>query len=331
MSDKGEVNVSYLITTRNRGDYLRRTLENIRDFITADDELVIIDGLSSDCTSSVVAANSDIVTLFLSESDTSEGHAFNKGLSLVRGRFVKPITDDDYVSPDGMRRLVNEMEANPHVEAILCGGEVWEVFGEERRFTGYKRLLHYPVSTQDIYLIHHGLGLIFRRDVVHRLGGISPGYVSVDGDLVCKLIEAKCKIAYLDINLYRWFKYEHSGVNKTDAMTRNYLTCLIRLNQWESVFCTQPEVLRRTMGMNRLNESEGFANGLFILARIGRSRLGFVLRLLSMSLRVWRRATRMSRKSLVRSTSMRAPPTARPQQSGEEVFSGRLVVSVRLN
>ena len=54
--------------------------------------------------------NQDIVTTFLSEEDFGEAHAFNKGLFRARGRYIKPITDDDYYYPDAMRQVIQEIE-----------------------------------------------------------------------------------------------------------------------------------------------------------------------------------------------------------------------------
>ena len=104
MTTQDNVRVTYLITTRNRGKFLKQTLSNVREFITPEDELIIIDGLSTDDTREVVEHNRDIVGTFLSEKDFGEAHAFNKGLFRARGRYIKPITDDDYYYPDAMRQ-----------------------------------------------------------------------------------------------------------------------------------------------------------------------------------------------------------------------------------
>src|SRR5438094_178863 len=95
----GSIRVSYLISTKNRAKYLAQTLHNVREFITPADELIVIDGASTDDTRQVVEANKDIVTSFLSEPDRGEAHGFNKGILLSRGEFIKFVTDDDYIYP----------------------------------------------------------------------------------------------------------------------------------------------------------------------------------------------------------------------------------------
>lgn len=110
MQSAGDIRVSYLITTRNRADVLERTLENVREFIEPQDELIIIDGQSTDRTREVVEGYRDLVTVFVSEKDSCEAHAFNKGLFRARGRLLKPITDDNYFYTEAMRQLVYTME-----------------------------------------------------------------------------------------------------------------------------------------------------------------------------------------------------------------------------
>src|SRR6266446_2815268 len=84
------VRVSYLMVTRNRGTYLSKALQNIREFITPEDELIIVDGGSTDDTKRIAAENADIISVFLSEPDRGEGHAVNKGLALIPGRNEPP-------------------------------------------------------------------------------------------------------------------------------------------------------------------------------------------------------------------------------------------------
>ena len=56
--------VSYIMATKNHGEQLRKALDNVREFIQPADELVIVDGGSTDCTAAVIEENRDIITIF---------------------------------------------------------------------------------------------------------------------------------------------------------------------------------------------------------------------------------------------------------------------------
>src|SRR5439155_11758122 len=83
------VRVSYVLSTRNRADLLDRALAGARELVGREDELIVVDGGSTDRTAAVVEAHADIVSVFLSEPDTGEAHGLNRGLLRARGRFIK--------------------------------------------------------------------------------------------------------------------------------------------------------------------------------------------------------------------------------------------------
>lgn len=246
----GGVRVSYLITTRNRADYLERTLANVREFIEDVDELIVIDGGSTDRTAEVVAGSGGLVSRFVSEPDFGEAHAFNKGLFLARGRYLKPITDDDYFYPEAMRRLILEMEGNPAIDAIFCGGEIWRIEAGAPEFVCFRYLPENVEPTPEAIYDHTniGLGVLIRRSALIRTGGVSGNYVSVDGDLACRLLECGCRVQYLDIDLYRWHLHPHSGFNRRREIERDKLMIDVRLGRWAAVVARSPQLMGEIAG-----------------------------------------------------------------------------------
>src|SRR5712692_3457942 len=103
MHNKQDVRVSYILTTRNRAPFLDKALANVREYITPEDELIVIDGASTDDTAEVIEKHGDIVSVFQSEPDYGEAHGFNKGILLSRGQIIKILSDDDYLYPDAVR------------------------------------------------------------------------------------------------------------------------------------------------------------------------------------------------------------------------------------
>jgi glycosyltransferase involved in cell wall biosynthesis len=246
MADLDSVRVSYVIMTKNRARYLERTLGNVREFIEPLDELIIIDGASTDDTHKIVARNSDIVTVFVSEPDEGEAHAFNKALFRSHGRYIKPITDDDYFYPNAMRRLVAEMESRPEIEAILCGGEIWDTRSGQPIFVAH-RFLPESVAATKLSIFDYssiGLGVIIRRTAIEKTGGVSNNFKSVDGDLICRLIECNCELRYLDIDLYRWHIHPHSGFNNEARMTEDLGWFSLRTGRGDQFVFRTPQLAR---------------------------------------------------------------------------------------
>lgn len=78
--------VSFVLTTKNRAERVAQTLEAARAYVTAEDEIIVVDGGSTDGTLRVLAGFSDLVDLTVSEPDVGAGHAVNKGILLASGR-----------------------------------------------------------------------------------------------------------------------------------------------------------------------------------------------------------------------------------------------------
>ncbi|MDP3880116.1 MAG: glycosyltransferase, partial [Dehalococcoidales bacterium] len=114
--------VSFIVATRNRAEYLMQALERSRTLVTPEDELIIIDGGSTDNTAEVVRKYSDIVDIFISEPDKGPGHAFSKGMLLARGKYLKQLPDDDIVHPSAMEQSIRVMEEHPEIDLLVCGG-----------------------------------------------------------------------------------------------------------------------------------------------------------------------------------------------------------------
>lgn len=242
MLTKQQVRVSYLISTRNRAIFLDHALQNVRQFITTDDELIIMDGASSDNTAKVVERYKDIVTLFRSEPDCGEAHGFNKAILQSRGRFIKLLTDDDYVYPDAMRQAIAVMESHPEIDALIAGGESYKIdpASQQLYLVNYLYLPANRNLTDDIanifYFVTCGLGLVLNRRVIDRVGLFDTTFRAVDTDYMGRMLLHNIDFRYLNIKLFRHITHVGSGVNNTGECLRDGLRTLLRNKAWSELF-----------------------------------------------------------------------------------------------
>jgi glycosyltransferase involved in cell wall biosynthesis len=338
MGEEGIIRISYLMVTRNRANYLEKSLANVREFIGPADEFIIVDGNSTDNTAAIVAQNRDIVTVFVSEPDRSEGHAVNKAIALTRGRFIKFVTDDDYIHPAAMIELIKVADENPSIDAFQCGGEIWDCQGDAPVFERKRGISPSTVSSltpvEFFWQLHHGLGLLVRRDVLVFIGGASAGYVSVDGDVICKILEAGCRVAYLDICLYRWNIFRHSGVLKEAPIVRDHVMFDMRLGNWTPVWKRNPTTLARALRAVGTPNMEGFLIAVILLNYLRASPVGWILdvvfRPLWATARIARNLLRLIRpktsKQEATDTTVSSLDAARPFTGVLAVLSARIGV-----
>ena len=163
--------VSYIITTKNRAIHLRHCLSNIKIIKKNRDEVILIDGSSSDGTHKVVKDFSDIIDVYVSEPDLNGPHAFNKGYMLANGKYIKPINDDDIFYKEALEKAYQVMEKNPEVDMIVCGGT--------QKQDGKETVIYVPPgsnygsSVDDIFkngFTTSGMGTFFRRSLLFKVG-----------------------------------------------------------------------------------------------------------------------------------------------------------------
>jgi glycosyltransferase involved in cell wall biosynthesis len=221
--------VTYILATKNRASQLSTTLDAIRQYITPMDELIVVDGLSNDGTRAVIERNSDIVNKFISEPDQNAAHAFNKGLMLAQGRYIKAGSDDDILHAEGMEQAVNVMDQHPEVDVLVCGGtkqilddpifEVWLPPG-----------INYGKSTEDVFRYGGaGVGFVIRRNSLPLIG-LVPSTLAADLAFLLEAIDRGAIVRFCRINLYHHpihkdsyiIKYQNEFVNDLYRLLSRY-------------------------------------------------------------------------------------------------------------
>ena len=119
-----EPKLSYILTTYNKLDYLKITLPYLLAACYPDEEIVIVDGGSSDGTVEYLQALLDQkkIHYFISEKDFGEAHGTNKAFLAAKGQLLKIITDDDVFDFEALQRCKKFMLEHPSVDILGFDG-----------------------------------------------------------------------------------------------------------------------------------------------------------------------------------------------------------------
>lgn len=112
--------LSVVCATHNAGHCIQGFLESYRRERTAESQLIILDGASTDATWDIVMRHSDIIDAAISEPDSGIYDAWNKGISLCKGSYVSFIGADDRLACGSIAALINgclEDQTGPHMVA----------------------------------------------------------------------------------------------------------------------------------------------------------------------------------------------------------------------
>ena len=91
------VNVSIITVNFNNSKGLEKTINSVREQRYEDVEFIVIDGLSTDNSKSIILKNQDIISYWVSEKDKGIYDAMNKGIIASHGSYILFLNSGDYL------------------------------------------------------------------------------------------------------------------------------------------------------------------------------------------------------------------------------------------
>jgi len=166
------ISLSICIATRNRGQYIGETLDNILEQCGPNVEVVVVDGASTDSTASVVSAralvHSSLRYLPQAVNSGVDGD-FDKAVELARGDYCWLMSDDDLMGAGAIARVLEICSRMP--DALIIDAEVRTADLAERLIAsrlGFTGERHYPGKDADRFVAECGRHLTFIGAVVIR-------------------------------------------------------------------------------------------------------------------------------------------------------------------
>ena len=203
--------VSFIYITKNRKELFNKKLLELKNIKDQNDEIIVINGGDSDI-------NDPDIDIYIKEPDISPGHGFNKGAMISKGRYLRPITDDDILRKNQFNKAINIMDTNNDIDLLVCGGIVDQ--------DGKKYPYYFPPDTnygKNINDINKlgvcGAGFIIRHTSIPLIGLHPIGIVS-DVEYVIQAIYNGGIVKFCRINLFYHPKHSDSLTIKfkTDAI-----------------------------------------------------------------------------------------------------------------
>ena len=213
LEDQATRRVSFILVTWNRAEFLRDALSNARSIVGPNDEMIVVDGASTDSTHEVLDEFVDFIDILVSEPDSNPSEAFNKGLLLAHGRYIKQLTDDDVYYPEAIEQTVQIMDTHPDIGLLVCGGT--RQVGADRTYVTVPPGANYGSSPEDLFRFGAcGCGFVYRTSVLPLTGLYNPASIAADGEYLEQAIKSNVGVKFCRINMFHHPLYEHSFVIK---------------------------------------------------------------------------------------------------------------------
>jgi len=253
------ISVSYILATKDRPQFLEKALANIAQFITDDDELIVVEGGQGDATRSLLAKWPQEQVRLIEGPDISEGHAYNKGLLVAQGEILKPLADDDYIYPEAMRQVIAHMRSHPTCDAVIGGGMVvWldtntgaefitGIYNQKNPATSYQNdiewVLNFPCVTEAVTIRHKAIA---------QAGLFDSTYVSIDADYYSKLLRTGCEIHYYRKKLFKQIVHKKSTSLKSDAVNVDIVRVFISARTWLCAAMRPTKLFVKALGLHEI-------------------------------------------------------------------------------
>lgn len=193
--------VTVVTPTLNQGRFLRTAIESVLSQSYPGIEYLVLDGGSKDETVEILRSYGDRLR-WVSEPDSGQTDAINKGFRMARGEIVGWLNADDAYVAGAVETAVRALTSNVDAGLVYGRGEILDdsgrvigPFGEIEPFCLW-RLLHFMD-----YILQPAT--FFRRSLVHEMGYLDEGLdFGMDWDLWIRLA-ARADVVFLDRILAR--------------------------------------------------------------------------------------------------------------------------------
>jgi len=193
------LNLSFIIATRNRLPFLKITLEKLMADLQHDEEIVVVDGDSSDGTKAYLQKllNEGKIHQYLSERDKNQAHAWNKAMLMAKGTIIKKIIDDDVFCYKAIRACKNVMLFNEAIDVIISN-DLGSSLNNYQNIQKLSRLSQFEKWNNGLVpsFTFGDVHMLIRRSSLAYTGVYNTGYVMMDWEYSLRISYLRANIGY---------------------------------------------------------------------------------------------------------------------------------------
>ncbi|HWZ03611.1 MAG TPA: glycosyltransferase [Mucilaginibacter sp.] len=191
--------ISYIIATRNRLPLLKITLQKLMDELQPNEEIVVVDGNSTDGAKEYLQQLFDDrkIHQFISEPDRNQAHGWNKAILMAKGTLIKKIIDDDVFDFSAIRQCKQFMLDHPNVDVCISNcinvdsgpGNKVDLISRLKEFEQWKSGATSCFTFNDVYML-------IRKSAISYAGLYDTQFTMMDWEYSLRLSWLKLNIVY---------------------------------------------------------------------------------------------------------------------------------------
>ena len=173
--------VSIITVVKDNEKYLEETIQSVKNQSYNNFEYIVLDGNSTDRSLDIIKKYDSDIDFWLSEEDKGIYDAFNKGLSLARGKFIVFVNSDDILLKDAIQMLKKYDEKYPNIDFLF--GSVKKHWGILWGYRPWRLFYSWGFYSS------HSTGFYVKKDAAEKIGKYNLNYLySADYDYFYRMI-----------------------------------------------------------------------------------------------------------------------------------------------
>lgn len=140
VSNKDGPMFSVIIPVRNMREHVAKAIESVLEQSYKNYELIVVDGDSTDGTKGVLEMFSDQLDVYISEPDTGQSNAINKGFRHAKGDYLSWLNADEEYLPDTLEKVAQVIVEASDIDFIYGDRLVVDLTNGTREINRYPRM-----------------------------------------------------------------------------------------------------------------------------------------------------------------------------------------------
>ena len=241
--------VSIVTPSYNQAAYIEQTMTSVLGQDYPRLEYLVVDGDSTDSSVEIIRKYAGNLAWWISEKDSGQAEAINKGLSRAKGEIIAWLNSDDYYLPDAVSRAVRVFQEN--LDVVLAYGNMLAVnqHGQTINLLTYDQL-----SLEDLlcFQIIGQPAVFFRREALEKAGIFDITYHCFLDHHLWLRIALQGRILHVDET---WAAARYHAEAKNRARAAEFGREAFRILDWVK---TQPGLAEAVAGVERRARASAF-------------------------------------------------------------------------
>ncbi len=203
--------VTIVTPSYNQARFLEATLRSVLTQDYPAIEYLVVDGASTDGSVDIIRRYSDRLAWWVSERDSGQSEAINKGLQRAKGEIVGWLNSDDIYLPGAVAAAVTAFRAHP--EAGLVYGNALAIDADGKEFN-LMRARQYTLADLMAFQIICQPAAFMRRSVLEQVNYLNPEYQLLMDNLLWMDMAQVAPIVYVP-QTWAAARYHDQAKNRT--------------------------------------------------------------------------------------------------------------------